>query len=231
MRGFPVLVAELTYPTTVSALIGHDPDAVADAMAERLPTDGIAAAALPGTRLRRATWRLLDSRILAAATEILDLDVAKPLVDWLATFERLRTAATATLTDPEQPEVTEILVPPRPVTVTDHLGVAVHLDGRQVAEIRFTLEVTLALGETSAVVRGGAIEAVAVDACSATASLKLDAWPTPLWAPDPISLPVRLAMHPPVRIPLVPVPRAPTALGALSSLAGVPGGRTPPTSP
>jgi hypothetical protein len=204
--------AELTYPTTVCALLGGDPAASAEAMGERLPTEGIAAAALPGTTLRRATWRLLDSRILAAAAEILDLDVAKPLVDWLAAFERLRSAATVTLTDPEQPEVTEILVPPWPVTVTDHLGVAVRIDGRQVAEIRFTLEVTLALGETSAIVRGGAIEAVVADACTVTAKLELDAWPTPLWAPDPVSLPVRLAVRPPVRIPLVPVPRAPTAV-------------------
>jgi hypothetical protein len=212
-------VTELTYPITVSALLGSDPGAVADAMAERLPTDGIATTALPGTTLRRATWRLLDSRILAAAVEILDLDVAKPLVDWLAGFERLRAAATATLTDPEQPEVTEILVPPWPVTVTDHLGVSVRVDGRQAAEIRFTLEVMLELGETSAVVSGGAIDAVVADACTVTASLKLDAWPSPLWASDPVSLPVRLTVRPPVRIPLVPVPRAPAAAGSHSSSA------------
>jgi hypothetical protein len=212
-------VAELTYPITVSVLLGHDPGAVAEAMAERLPAGGIATTVLPGTTLRRATWRLLDSRILAAAVEILDLDVAKPLVDWLAGFERLRTAATATLTDPGQPEVTEIIVPPWPVTVTDHLGISVRVDGRQVADIRFTLEVTLELGETSAVVSGGAIDAVVADACSVRASLKLDAWPAPLWAPDPVSLPVRLTVRPPVGIPLVPVPRAPAAVRSRSSSA------------
>jgi hypothetical protein len=207
-------VAELTFPTTVSVLLGDDdPDAVAGAMGERLPADGIAAQLLPGTRLRRATYRLLDSRILAAAVEILHLDVAKPVVDWLAGFDRLRTAATTTLTDPEQPELTEVLTPPWPVTVTDHLAVSIRIDGREAADVRFTLEVTMELGETSAVVSGGAITAVAGDACSVTASLTLDAWPTPLWAPDPVSLPVRVTPAPPVRIPLVPVPRSPVAAG------------------
>ena len=193
-------------------------------MGERLPADGIAAQVLPGTRLRRATYRLLDSRILAAAVEILHLDVAKPLVDWLAGFDRLRTAATTTLTDPEQPELTEVLAPPWPVTVTDHLAVSVRIDGREAADVRFTLEVTMELGETSAVVSGGAITAVVGDACTVTASLRLDAWPTPLWAPDPVSLPVRVTLTPPVRIPLVPVPRSPatTRSPAAASARGRP---------
>lgn len=206
-------VAELTFPTTVSVLLGDDDlDAVAGAMSERLPPDGVAARVLPGRRLRHATWRLLDSRILAAGVQILHLDVARPLVDWLAGFERLRAAATTTLTDPEQPELTAVLTPPWPVTLTDHLGVSIRIDGREAADVRFTLEVTVELGETSAVVSRGAITAVAGDACSVTASLKLDAWPSPLWAPAPVALPVRVALTPPVRIPLVPVPRSPVAV-------------------
>jgi hypothetical protein len=204
-------MTELRYPTSARTLAGGaaDPDVLAATMARAVPAVGLAAPRMPGMRLARATWRLLDSRILAAAAEILDVDVARPLVDWLATYERLRTAAEATLTDVDQPERTEILVPPHPVTVTDHLNVTVRIDGRQVAEVAFTVEITLALGETSAVVRHGAIEEVVADVCSATASLALDAWPTPLWHPDPVTLPVHLIVRPPVRIPLVPVPRAP----------------------
>ena len=82
-------VAELTFPTTVSALLGDDdPDAVAGAMGERLPADGIAAQVLPGTRL--------PSRHLSAPGQPdprggggdPPSDVAKPLVDWLAGFDQ-----------------------------------------------------------------------------------------------------------------------------------------------
>ena len=109
------------------------------------------------------------------------------------------------------------------MTVTDHLAVSVRIDGREAADVRFTLEVTVELGETSAVVSGGAIAAVVGDACTVTASLRLDAWPTPLWAPDPVSLPVRVTLTPPVRIPLVPVPRSPATTrspAAASARAG-----------
>lgn len=204
-------MTELRYPTTARMLAGRgaDPEALVAMMAHELPPAGVAAPRVRGLRFARSTWRLLDSRILAAAAEILDVDLARPLVDWLATYERLRNAAEATLTDLDQPERTEILVPPRPLKVTDHLSVSVRIDGRQVAEVAFTLEATLKLGETSAVVRRGAIEEVVADVCTATASLALDAWPSPLWQPDPVTVPVRLTVRPPVRIPLVPVPRAP----------------------
>jgi hypothetical protein len=207
-------MTELRYPTSARTLAGGaaDPDVLAATMATGLPPDGLAAPRMVGTRFARATWRLLDSRILAAAAEILDVDVARPFVDWLATYERLRTAAEATLTDVEQPERTEVLLPPHPVTITDHLSVTIRVDGRQIAEVAFTLEITLTLGEVSAVVRRGAIEEVVADVCSVAPSLALDAWPTPLWHPEPVTVPVRLDVRPPVRIPLVPVPRSPVPL-------------------
>lgn len=204
-----MVAVELVFPTSVRTLVGPDvdTDALVTGMTDRLPPEGVAAPRLQGRfDLRRATWRLLDSRILAAAAEILDLDVARPLVDWLATYERVRRAAEKTLTYSE--EVTEVLLPPYPLTITDHLAVAVRIDGAEVADVDFGLTVTLKLGETSAVVRHGAIEEVVCEACRVAATLTLDGWQPPLWEPEPVVLPVRLVVRPPAVVPLVLAPRS-----------------------
>jgi hypothetical protein len=201
--------SELTYPTSVRAVLGGDvgTDALVAGMTGPLPPEGVAAPQLRGRfHLARATWRLLDSRVLAAAAEILDLDVARPLVGWLAGYERLRRAAERSGA-PAGKEVTEVLLPPYPLTLTDHLAVAIRFDGVEVAEVGFGLTVTLQLGETSAVVRRGAIEEVVCEACRLAATLTLDGWQPPLWKPRPVVLPVRLAVRPPFVVPLVPAPR------------------------
>lgn len=203
-------VDELTYPTSVRMVLGRDvgTDELVAEMTEPLPPEGAAAPHLRGRfDLTRATWRLLDSRVLAAAAEILDLDVARPLVGWLATYERLRRAAERSRA-PAGEEVTEVLLPPYPLTLSDHLAVAIRFDGAEVAEVGFGLAVTMKLGETSAVVRHGAIEEVACEACRIAATLTLDGWQPPLWEPDPVVLPVRLVVRPPLVVPLVPAPRA-----------------------
>ena len=200
---------ELSYPTSVRAVLGRDvgTDALVAGMTEPLPPEGAAAPRLRGRfDLTRATWRLLDSRVLAAAAEILDLDVARPLVGWLAGYERLRRAAERS-SAPAGEEVTEVLLPPYPLTLTDHLAVAIRFDGVEVAEVGFGLTVTVKLGETSAVVRGGAIEEVVCEAGHISATLTLDGWQPPLWQPDPVVLPVRLVVRPPIVVPLVPTPR------------------------
>ena len=202
--------SELSYPTSVRAVLGRDvgTDALVAGMAGPLPPEGAAAPQLRGRfDLTRATWRLLDSRVLAAAAEILDLDVARPLVGWLAGYERLRRAAEKS-SAPAGEEVTEVLLPPYPLTLTDHLAVAIRFDGVEVAEVGFGLTVTLKLGEMSAVIRHGAIEEVFCEACRIAATLTLDGWQPPLWKPDPVVLPVRLVVRPPVVVPLVPAPRA-----------------------
>jgi len=200
---------ELSYPTSVRAVLGRDvgTDALVAGMAGPLPREGATAPRLRRRfDLTRATWRLLDSRVLAAAVEILDLDVAKPLVGWLATYERLRRAAERSRA-PAGKEVTEVLVPPYPLTITDHLAVAIRFDGVEVAEVGFGLTVTLKLGETSSVVRHGAIEEVVCEACRIAAVLTLDGWQPALWKPEPIALPMRLVVRPPMVVPLVPAPR------------------------
>jgi hypothetical protein len=201
---------ELSYPTSVRAVLGADvgTDVLVTGMTGSLPPEGAAAPHLRGRfTLTRATWRLLDSRVLAAAAEILDLDVARPLVGWLATYERLLRAAEKSRA-PAGEEVTEVLLPPYPLTIADHLAVAIRFDGAEVAEVGFGLTVSMALGETSAVVRRGAIEEVACEACRISASLTLDGWQPPLWQPEPVVLPVRLVVRPPIPVPLVPSPRA-----------------------
>jgi hypothetical protein len=202
---------ELPVPTTLRALTcpGVGTERLVADMARALPHGGMAAATLPeGRRLATATRRLLDSRILTAAAEILDLDVAKELVACLARLARLREAAARTLADPAEPEVVETLLEPYPLTVTDDLSVELRIDGRAVATIRFHLDVAAALGETSLVVRLGEIEVVC-ETLTVTATLTLVGWSTPLWKAGPIELPeVSVALRPPVPVPLLPAPRA-----------------------
>jgi hypothetical protein len=42
--------------------------------------------------------------------------------------------------------------------------------------------------------------------CTVSPSLSLDRWTPPLWAPEPVTVPVRLVVRPPIAVPLVPVP-------------------------
>jgi len=200
---------ELRVPTTLRDLTCPDvsTDALVAGMARALPRGGMAAAAVPRTyRLATATHRLLDSRILTAAAEILDLDVAKELVTWLARFERVREAAERTVADRGQPET---LFEAYPMNLTDDLSVEVRIDGRAVATIRFRLDVAAALGETSLVVRLGEIAEVVCETLKVSATLTLVGWSPPLWKEGPLELPeVHVPLLPPVPVPLLPFPRA-----------------------
>ena len=201
----------LAVPTSVRTLVagGLPTAALTSAMAAGLPRGGLTSRAMGRRRsLTSATWRLLDSRVLAAAVEILDVDVAGPLVTWLARIQRVVEAARTTVSDPRSPEMVEVLVPGRPFTHSEGLTVTVQVGPVVEATLRFRLDVTAALGETSVVVRRGCIPEVVCDLLTVSAGLSLTGWPTPLWRPDPVALPkVHVAVRPPVSVPLVPVPR------------------------
>ena len=204
-------LTDLGVPLGVRSLVGGgaSPEAVAAAMAGRLPPGGMTASRMRDRhRLAGATWRLLDSRVLAAAVDILDADVATPLVTWLSRYERVAAAAATTLTDPRKPEITEVLVPPRPFTHTEGLAVDVLVDETPTASVHFRLDVSAALAETSVVVRRGRIPEVVCDVLTVTAGLFLAEWPTALWKPAPVKVPrAHLRLDPPVAVPLIPVPR------------------------
>lgn len=203
----------LAVPTSVRTLVaGGTPTAVLTGdMAAGLPAGGLAARTM-GARhsLTRVTWRLLDSRILAAAAEVLDADVAGPLITWLSRIQRVVDAARTTVADPRTPDLVEVLLPSRPFTHSEGLTVTVAVERVVEATLRFRLDVIADLGETAVVVRRGTIPEVVCDVLTVRASLSLAAWPSPLWEPDPVSLPkVHLGVRPPVPVPLVPVPRPP----------------------
>jgi hypothetical protein len=204
---------ELTWPTTVTALMcgEADRDAIITTMERQLPDEGIAAGRL-GRRfsLARATYRLLDSRILETAAASLEQDVAEPLVGWLARFQNLREAATKTLGGDDEVAVT--LKKPVPFTSKQDVSVSLSVGGDKVATVAFRLELTIELGETSAAVRHGAIEELVIAVCKPSASFTLDGFPKPLWKPEPIEIPdAHLVIRPPFRIPLVPTPRPASA--------------------
>jgi hypothetical protein len=212
-------MTELPCPITLRSLTCGDATtgAIAAGMLSRLPTGGMAQRRLSDRfPLTGATWRLLDSRILAGAVDLLELDVAISLVSWLARYEAVAAAAQSTLTDPEQPEAMVTLLPPRPMTVGQGLGVTVCVDQHEVETITFRLEVSAEVGETSVVVRRGELAEVACDALTVSGSLLLGGWSTPLWQPEPVLLrTLHLTVDPPVVVPLLPVPRVgePTAAG------------------
>jgi hypothetical protein len=213
---------ELTYPTTLWDLVSGDTDrdGVVATMVRRLPEEGMAGPAMPRRfRLTTATFRLLDSRILRAALESLDLDVADTIVRGLTGYQRLADAARATLPPAGTGEVTVVLVQPAALPWTDDFDVVMRVDGRPIATFAFTLHVTVELGETSVVVRGGAVDRVTCQLASVTASLMFAGWPTPLWAPEKRSLPVSLVVRPPLAIPL----------GRPGPASTVPGPRRTPT--
>jgi hypothetical protein len=218
-------VTELTPPTGVRALTGTTKDELDVELTLHLPPGGIAATHLEKRyRLAGVTWRLLDSRVLTAAAEILDLDVLKPLATWLARFERVRAAARRTLEEQGKPEAIETFAPPYPLTISEGVTVRIRVDERAVATIAFRLDVAMKVGETSVVVRQGAVDELVCDTLTVSATFTLVGWPTPLWKPTPVSLPdVHVLVRPPVLVPLVPEPRSDAGTPA----AGAAGTRSP----
>jgi hypothetical protein len=200
---------ELTSPTTVLALFcgETDTDAVVASMTRQLPSEGLSQGPV-GRRfdLMRATYRLLDSRVLEAAAGALQQDVTAPLVRWLATFQNLREAAARTSAGAAG--VVVELLEPTPYTSEQGSEVSLYVGDTQVATATFRLELKVELGRTSAAVSLGAIEEIVCAVCSASASFTIEGWSKPLWKPGPVSLPdVHLSVQPAFRVPLVPVPR------------------------
>jgi hypothetical protein len=200
---------ELTSPTSVLGLFcgETDADAVVASMARQLPAEGVTPGRV-GRRfdLMRATYRLLDSRILEAAATALQQDVATPLVKWLATFQNLREAAAKTNSGADG--VVVELNEPTPYTSSQGSEVSLYVGDDKVATVTFRLELKVELGKTSASVSHGAIEEIVCAVCCASALFTLEGCPKPLWKPDPVSLPdVHIPVQPAFRIPLIPVPR------------------------
>ena len=200
--------AVLRYGSTVLATTGTtDPAQLATAITRRLPKGGMAGPRLrPRFDLARVTTRLLDSRILDAAVRALDLDVTRPLVDGLTTFQEVRKAAHRTLTEPASREETVVLREPYPVVSTHDTEVVMQVAGEKVATFPFSLTLRMELGETSVVLRHGAVVEVAAEVCSLTASFTFADLTPPLWNTEAPKLVVHLAVRPPVEVPLVAVP-------------------------
>src|SRR3954470_24188702 len=197
-------------PMTVLSLFRGDTDTddVVASMERHLPPDGMATGRVRGRfDLARATYRLLDSRILEAAAKSLNQDIAKPLARWLGTFQNLREAVAKTGGGTEN-DVLVTLGEPTPFTSTQGSDVVLSVGEEKVATIGFRLELTLELGKTSAAVRNGAIEEIVCTVCRASASFTLDGCPEPLWEPEPVALPAPpVAARPDVVVPLVRRPR------------------------
>jgi hypothetical protein len=210
-------------PTGVLALIGADAGAVRDAMAANLPPGGIASTRLHRNPLLTATYRLLDSRILAAAVGCLDQDVAKPVAEWLSRYQNLRRAAATTLDDPAATE-TVLLKEPHRLAATRTSEVRLTVKGQQIAAFPFTVAITLDLGQTSVTLRNGAIEEVECVAATLAAALSFADVSPPLWERSAPDLELRLPVRPAVHVPLVPVPRGPAPVaGRPRPPAPVPG--------
>jgi hypothetical protein len=208
-----VALTELACPTSVVALFcrDRDADAVVPVMKQQLPSDGLATGALRSRfDLTRATYRILDSRILETAAKSLDQDAAGPVVEWLGLFHNLREAAARTATGPEEEELVTMREPV-PFTSTQGTDVVLSVGDTQVATFSFRLDLTVELGKTSVALRQGAIDEVVVEVLRASALFTLEAYPKPLWKPEPIALPdVHIAVRPAFVVPLVklPSPRA-----------------------
>lgn len=226
-----MLTTELTYPTTLWTATCEEfqPDELVETMARHLPPDGLTAEPMRGRfHLRDATLRLLDSRILKAALESFNQDIAGPLVSGLGAYQRVTEAARETLSSAEQPEVTVVLVDPYPVTWSDRFEVELSVDGDPVAKFPFRLDVGVNLGETSVVVRKGAIEAVVCELFSLAVSFTFADLAPPLWAPEPRPMSARLVLDPPLVVPLpadkeatkVPEPRRATVLPPVPRVGG-----------
>jgi hypothetical protein len=207
-------LTELACPTSLLTLFCGETgaDAAVRSMKRQLPADGLAT---EGVRSRfdltRATRKILDSRILEAAAKSLEQDAAKPLVEWLGTFHNLREAAARTVTGTDQEEMVT-LKEPTPFSSTQGSDVVLSVGDTKVATISFRLDLKVELGKTSVVLRQGSIEEVVAEVLRASALFTLEAYPKPLWKPEPVALPdVHLTVRPAFVVPLVtlPSPREP----------------------
>jgi hypothetical protein len=185
-----------------------DKDAILAAMARQLPVEGLAAGRIRHRfDLTRATYRLLDSRILEAAARSLDQDVGKPLAEWLAKYRNLREVAARTVADPSGDDEVVTLADAHPFSSTQHSQVSLDVRDEKVATIGFRLELKVELGGIAVAVRRAAIEEVRCSVVKASATFTLDDYPKPLWKPEPVALPeVHLVIRPPVRVPYLPMP-------------------------
>jgi hypothetical protein len=200
-----VPAVELIYPTTLWEVTceGFDPDELVSGMAGRLPPEGLTAEHLRHRfSLKDSTLRLLDSRVLHAALGCFHQDVAGPLAAGLGAYQRVVEAARETLGDSGQQEDTVVLLDPYPVTWADPFEVALSIDHEDIAAFPFRLQVGVNLGETSVVVRRGAIETVSCALASLAASFTFAGLTPPLWAPEPRPLSVRLSLRPPLAVPI-----------------------------
>jgi hypothetical protein len=205
---------ELPYPTSVQELVCGERgrDEIVATMERQLPPDGVTAGQLHGRfDLMRATRRLLDSRVLEAAATALGQDFAKPLVEWLSTYQNLREAAATTLADGDR-QVLVVIKKPTPFTSRQSSEVKLYVGDEKVATVEFQLVLEAELGETSVAVRQGAIEEFVCSVVRASATLTLAGYPKPLWKPEPVSLPdAHVAVRPAFVVPLVvPSPRQST---------------------
>jgi hypothetical protein len=207
-------LTELACPTSLRTLFCGEEgaDAVVSSMKSQLPSGGLATERLRSRfDLTRATYKILDSRILEAAAKSLDQDAAKPLVEWLGTFHNLREAAARTVTGTDQEELVT-LREPTPFTSTQGTDVVLSVGDTKVATISFRLDLKVELGKTSVVLRQGAIDEIVAEVLRASALFTLEAYPKPLWKPEPVALPdVHVTVRPPFVVPLVtlPSPRGP----------------------
>lgn len=203
-------MTELTVPSSVRTITGAvDTRPLVDLMARRLPEGGMAASRIGGDHhLARITWRLLDSRILAAAAEILEVDALRPIASGLADYERVRDAADRTTEAVDSPEATVVLLAPQVLAASHEESVQIVVDGSPAPPVRFCLDVTAKLAGCSVVVRLGQITELACQVLTLSASLQLIGWTPPLWQSPDVSLPeVHLTLEPPVPVPRVPRPR------------------------
>jgi hypothetical protein len=202
---------ELASPTSVQTLLcgEADKDAILATMARQLPSEGLAAGRIRHRfHLTRATYRLLDSRILEVAARSLDQDVGKPLAEWLAKYRNLREVAARTMADPSGGDEVVTLTDAHPFSSTQRSQVSLYVRDEKVATIGFRLELKVELGGISVAVRRAAIEELRCSVVKASATFTLDDYPKPLWKPEPVALPeAHLAIRPPVGVPHLPMPR------------------------
>jgi hypothetical protein len=204
---------EITRPTTVRELLFDERSdtEVAVALSAQLPPDGYIADQLSRERhLPKAAYRLLNSRITALAVEFLDQDVAGLVLSGLGACRELVRAAEETSADPED-EVVVHLADPYRITAQQKPYVDVLVDERPAAKVTFDLDITVELCETSVAVRNGAMTAIDCTACALEITFTVDGWTQPLITRR-FSMPVRMALRPPVTIPVgpsVPVARPP----------------------
>lgn len=206
-----MLVTEPAPRVTMRFLTGGapDPGRILTDMAGKVPPGGLAAPRMGRKyRLLAATYRLLDSRILAAALSCLDQDMGPPIAERLATVGELRRAAQKTLQDPDHEDVVTLAGGHR-FSSTQAVTVTVRVDGGEVAVVPLALELSMTLGETSAVLLRGAIRfvecvltEVVVVLSLAEPPMEMSRWETPVTT-------LRVPVDPPFPVPVLPAVPAP----------------------